>query len=350
MTIILFIIVLFVTVLVHEWGHFYAARKSGMKVEEFGFGIPPKLFSWKKGEVVYSINALPIGGFVRIAGENGIENTTPPERQFDTKPWYLKSFVLVAGVVMNIVLAIVLFTAAYTIGMPTAKEGGTPTVTSVVAGGMADQDGVKVGDKITEIKIDGKTITPINTKNLRDSMKSGVRVVSITFDKGNEVFMTQNVQFTGTEDAPRIGITVEEIAVVKTPFFTSLGLAVSHVLHLIVGVAQALGELVGGIFTKKGSLEGFIGPVGLVREVGGAASIGFTYLLAFTAIISVNLAVLNILPFPALDGGRLLVVLLEALVGKRFPPAVVGIIHGIGFLLLLLLMVALTVGDIRKLL
>ena len=110
MVIILFIIVILVTVLVHEWGHFMVARKSGMIVEEFGFGIPPRLFSWKKGETTYSINALPIGGFVKIAGENGLETAVPLNRQFETKPWYLKSAVLVAGVACNILLAIILFT------------------------------------------------------------------------------------------------------------------------------------------------------------------------------------------------------------------------------------------------
>jgi regulator of sigma E protease len=155
MTIIIFIIVLFVCVIAHEWGHFFAARKSGMRVEEFGFGIPPRIWGKKKGETLYSINALPIGGFVKIAGENGIEEGVPPEQQFDAKPWYLKAIVLVAGVTMNIVLALVLFTAAYLLGMPTSVQGGTPTIVSVSADAPAGRAGLLVGDTVTAVSVDG---------------------------------------------------------------------------------------------------------------------------------------------------------------------------------------------------
>lgn len=349
MTIILFIVVLFVTVLVHEWGHFYAARKSGMKVEEFGFGIPPKLFSWKRGEVEYSINALPIGGFVRIAGENGVEQTTPPERQFDTKPWYLKSFVLIAGVCMNLVLAVVLFTAAYSLGVPGVSDTGTPTITSVSAGSFAHEAGIRVGDEVRSVTIDGEPMNSFTTADLRARLDEGAARASLELVRGKEVIVQEFV-FDAANGAPRVGVAVEPVSIARVPFFTAVQMAFVQVGSLIGGIFNALGNLLSGIFTKGGNLDGFIGPVGLAREVGGAATIGFGYLLAFTAIISVNLAVLNILPFPALDGGRLLVVLLEALVGRRFPPNVVALIHGIGFLLLLLLMVVLTVGDIRKLL
>lgn len=353
MTIIIFIAVLLVTVIVHEWGHFYAARKSGMRVEEFGFGIPPRLFSWKKGDTIYSVNALPIGGFVRIAGENGLEGQTPPEKQFDTKPWYLKSIVLVAGVIMNLLLAFVLFTAAYSIGMPASTPEGTPTIVSVTPGSIADEFGVAIGDTITEVIVNGRVIDAVNTQNLHDAITRGEGTVSMTIvsSKGQEKILTHEfLQNEATEDR-RIGIAVEPIATIRLPLFAAMHGAALQVAHLCVGIWQTLGTLLGGLFgMNDGGVDGLMGPVGLAREVGGAASIGFTYLLAFTAAISVNLAVLNILPFPALDGGRLLVVLLEAVTRKRFSPTVVGIIHTVGFLLLLALMLVLTVGDVRRLL
>jgi len=348
MTIIIFIIVLLITVIVHEWGHFYAARKSGMTVEEFGFGIPPRLFSWKKGETVYSINALPIGGFVKIAGENGLEGSVPPERQFDTKPWYLKSIVLVAGVFMNLVLAFVLFTAAYSIGMPSTTPNGVPTIISVTSDGAAQQAGLKVGDIITGISIDETPVAELTTVALHEALITTQGDVVIDYIHQNEPATATISLPESSPEERRVGIAVEPIETVRLSLLTSMHAAVVQIGSIATGIWNTLGTLVGGLFGEGGT-EGLMGPVGLAREVGGAASIGFAYLLAFTAAISINLAVLNILPFPALDGGRLIVVLLEAITRRRFSSTVVGIIHTIGFVLLLILMLVLTVGDVRRL-
>ena len=347
MTIIIFIIVLLVTVIVHEWGHFYAARKSGMAVEEFGFGIPPRLFSWKRGETVYSVNALPIGGFVKIAGENGLEGTVPPERQFDTKPWYLKSIVLVAGVAMNIVLAFVLFTAAYTIGMPSTTPNGVPTVIAVTADGLANTAGIKIGDIVTGVLVEGRDVSPLTTASLHESISQSTGAVTVEYIH-NEETKVVTMEFPDTMVDRKIGVAIEPIETVRLPLFTAMHAAVIQIGSITTGIWNTLGALIGGLFGGGGA-DGLMGPVGLAREVGGAASIGFAYLLAFTAAISINLAVLNILPFPALDGGRLIVVLLEAITRRRFSPNVVGIIHTVGFLLLLALMLVLTVGDVRRL-
>ncbi|HEY0980120.1 MAG TPA: M50 family metallopeptidase [Candidatus Paceibacterota bacterium] len=352
MTIIIFILVLLVTVIAHEWGHYYAAKKSGMAVEEFGFGIPPRLFSWKRGETVYSINALPIGGFVKIAGENGLEEgmpgAVPPSRQFDTKPWYKKSIVLVAGVVMNILLAFVLFTIAYTVGMPSTTPDGVPTVVSVTAGGLVDSAGIEVGDIIESVIVDGEPVAELTTANLHDAISQSDGSISISYtQKGETKVADMTIPETSTDRL--IGVAIEPIAIVKLPLFTAMYAAWLQISNITVGIFTTLGTLIAGLFGAGGT-DGLMGPVGLAREVGGAALIGFTYLLAFTAAISVNLAVLNILPFPALDGGRLVVVLLEALFRRRFPPNVIGIIHAVGFALLLILMLVLTVGDVGRLL
>lgn len=349
MTIILFIVVLLITVLVHEWGHFYAARKCGMIVEEFGFGIPPRLWSFKKGETVYSINALPIGGFVRIAGENGLEGNVAPNRQFDTKPWWKKSIVLVAGVVCNILLAIVLFTGAYMIGMPTIGEGGVPTVVTVVANSPAHEAGIVAGDTISAVSIDNVSVTPLTTEALHTAVTNSRGNVSISYDHKGTTH-TAMLMAKDTPEGKMIGLGIQPIKDVRLPFFQALASAFFQVLSLIAGIWATLAGLVAGLFAGTGSTAGLTGPVGLVHEVGNAATIGFAYLVAFTAAISVNLAVLNIMPFPALDGGRLIVVLLEALVGRRFSQKVVGIIHASGFLLLLILMLFLTIGDVRRLL
>jgi regulator of sigma E protease len=349
MTIIIFIIVLLVTVIVHEWGHFFVARKSGMAVEEFGFGIPPRLFSWKKGETRYSINALPIGGFVKIAGENGIEGGFPVEKQFESKPWYLKSAVLVAGVACNVLLAVILFTAAYTIGMPMVTDTGTPTITNVVGGSPSEKAGLSVGDTITGATVDGKALPiPISTEGLHTALMKSDGPITLSY---THVGAPKSVDIvpTGTGNTRVIGLGVEPVSNQHLPF----GAAVVAALHqtYIIGtqIFSTLGSLIAGIFHHNDTASSLVGPVGLAQEVGSAASIGFTYLLAFTAMISVNLAVINIMPFPALDGGRLVVVLLEAVTRRKFSQNTVGIIHAVGFILLLGLMIFLTVGDVRRL-
>lgn len=347
MTIILFIVVLLVCVLVHEWGHYIVAKKSGMLVEEFGFGIPPRIWSWKKGETVYSVNALPIGGFVRIAGENGLEANTPPARQFESKTWYQKTAVLIAGVVCNFLLAFVLFAIAYTVGLPGVTPSGTPTVVSVVAGSPTAEAGIRVGDKITGVAVGTTYVSVLDTENIRKAIQSIDGDVTLSYTRAGQVG-TATVVPEISSAGKAVGIAIEPIGVVKQPFLASVGLAWKQTVGLTASIFSTLGTLVAGLFTGGGSVEGLVGPVGLAREVGSAANIGPTYLLAFMATISLNLAVLNILPFPALDGGRLIVVWGEALTRRRFSPKVVGYIHMVGFLLLLVLMLVLTVGDIRR--
>jgi regulator of sigma E protease len=348
MTVIIFILVLLVTVLVHEWGHFFAARKSGMLVEEFGFGIPPRIASWKKGATRYSLNALPIGGFVKIAGENGLDESIPASQQYDTKPWYLKAFVLVAGVVCNILLALLLFTIAYTVGMPAVTENGTPTVVSIAPNAPAEEAGIRVGDTITNLSIGSANAAAFTTDTIREAIQSSKEPVVLSFvHAGTEKTVVLEPKDEG--GVRRIGIAIERIGVVKQPLGTALKSAGQHVLQLVVSIFLTLTQLIGGIFTHTSSTASLIGPVGLAREVGSAATIGFTYLLAFTAAISVNLAVLNILPFPALDGGRLLVVILEAIFRRRFSTKIIGLIHAAGFIVLIGLMLFLTVKDIGRL-
>jgi regulator of sigma E protease len=351
MVIILFILVILVTVIVHEWGHFIVARKSGMIVEEFGFGIPPRLFAWKKGETTYSINALPIGGFVKIAGENGVETTTPIDKQFESKPWYLKSAVLVAGVVCNVLLAIVLFTTAYNIGIPVASTTGTPTVVSIVAGSASAKSPLVVGDEIVSISVGETTLTgsTITTEALHDAIIKSTGIVTVWYSHAGTQAIT-TITPTGQGVARVIGIAINPVQSERLPLFRAFKAAVEQTWITMGEIFTTLASLLAGLFHHNTTASGLVGPVGLAQEIGSAASIGFTYLLAFTAAISVNLAVVNILPFPALDGGRLVVVLLEALFRRKFSSNTVAAIHAIGFVVLLLLMVVLTIGDIRHLL
>lgn len=347
MTILIFIAVLFVTVVVHEWGHFIAAKRSGMLVEEFGFGLPPRILGWRRGETLYSLNALPIGGFVKIAGENSEETTVPKERQFSNSPWYAKTLVLVAGVLCNLALGFLLFVAADMIGLPGITPSGTPTVIEVVSGSPTARAGIAVGDTIQSVTVDGNTITSIDTDHLRNAIISTKGDVVVRYTHQGQQFDATLLP-SMTKDGPMVGIAVEHIGVIKASFSHTWGIAWRQCVGAVKSVIGALALLIEGLFKGHPSTENLVGPVGIAKELGSAAKFGFTYVLAFAASISLNLAVLNIFPFPALDGGRLVVVWGEALTRKKFSPTVVGIIHAVGFLLLIGLMIALTVGDIKR--
>ncbi|MCC7436598.1 site-2 protease family protein [Candidatus Nomurabacteria bacterium] len=348
MTIILFIVVLLITVLVHEWGHYIAAKKSGMLVEEFGFGIPPRIWAKKIGETLYSINALPFGGFVKIAGENGLEDKTPVDKQFESKPWYKQSIVLVAGVVCNILLAILLFTISFSIGTPTVSDNGTPTVLHVSKDSPTDRVGIKIGDTIVSVSKYDKEISPINTENLKEAIGGSTDPLEITFAHNKEQKTVSIIPKT-ENGVTAIGIGVEKVSIEKSSVPKSFVKASQQTFFITKAIFKTVGQLLAGLFSKDKNSQDLIGPIGLATEIKNASNIGFGYLLAFTAMISVNLAVINILPFPALDGGRLIIVLLERITRRKFSKNVVGIIHATGFIILIGLMIFLSIGDIKGL-
>ncbi len=348
MTILLFIIVLLITVLVHEWGHFIAAKKSGMTVEEFGFGIPPRIASWKRGETRYSINALPFGGFVKIAGENGIEESAPIEKQFESKPWYKQSFVLVAGVLCNILLAIILFTSSFAVGTPTISESGTPTVLRVTKDSPIDKAGIKIGDTIIKITKHNKDIGSIDTDSLKKAINDSADPLTITYIHNKEE-KTVSVNPIQKDGVTALGISVEKVSLEHTSLGKAFINGVKQTWSVTITIFKTVGGLLANLVTGNKSSGDLIGPIGLATEIKNASNIGFGYLLAFTAMISVNLAVINILPFPALDGGRLLIVLLERITRKKFSKKVVGLVHAGGFIVLIGLMIILSVGDIKSL-
>lgn len=348
MTIILFIVVLLVVVIVHEWGHFYVARKVGMLVEEFGFGLPPKIWGKKVGETLYSINALPIGGFVKIAGENGTEEGISKDVQFESKSWWQKSLVLVAGVVCNIILAFVLFVSAYMIGLPAPTETGVPTAIVVVQGTPAYEAGIRTGDTIKSVSMNGGEISPLDTKTIRNILQSSIKAPSALTITYIQAGSEKVAEVLPDRDTRTIGLGIERIENVKQNLLQAIGSACKQVVSISISILTTIGTLISSIWSGGAPTDSLMGPVGLAKEVGSAATFGIAYLLAFVAAISVNLAVLNIMPFPALDGGRLLVVLLEAISRRKFSKVAVGIIHTVGFVILIALMVVLTVGDIRK--
>ncbi len=363
MTILLFLAVLFVLVVVHEWGHFIAAKKTGMRVDEFGVGLPPRLWGKKYGETEYTINSLPIGGFVKIHGENleTVDMDEDKARAFGMRPKWAQAIVLSAGVIMNVAFAWLLFFVVLLVGVPTAVdeemagENAYLVVTEVLPDSPAALSGLTPGSIITEFG-SGDQVYEVPTPTIiRDVVREseGAPVYfTVGARAGEETILTATPTLAFIEEAPdmyAIGLGSGLVEVRSVPFLTALKdsavMTWEYLALITVGVMQFFGQ----IFSGTADFAQVAGPVGIAGMVGDAAAIGFTTLLVFTAIISLNLAVVNLLPIPALDGGRLLFVAIEAVTGKTVPPAWYARINTAGFIFLLVLIILVTVSDVAKL-
>ena len=365
MSIIIFIVILLILVVVHEFGHFFTAKRFGIRVDEFGFGFPPKLFGKKFGETEYTLNLLPLGGFVRIFGESpDEENTTGPDsaRSFVNKAKWKQALVLLAGIFANFLLAWLLLSFCFMSGLPTSVDSpiaGTQlsnihvVVVSVLAKSPAEQAGLKTGDKLVSITSGKNSTTYISPETVQSFvLGSAGKEIDIGYTRGVDsmvniakVIPVENQ----TDNKLEIGISMDQIGTAKLPFFS----AISEGLSLSWSIAK---ETTVGLYTLiyegirgKASFGDVTGPVGMVSIVGDAYSFGFVYLLSFMALISINLAVINLIPFPALDGGRLFFLLIEKIKGSRINPKVANTINTVGFCILLLLMVLITYHDVVKL-
>jgi regulator of sigma E protease len=361
MSILIFFAVLFVLILVHEWGHFIVAKKTGMRVDEFGIGFPPKIFGIKKGETEYTLNSLPIGGFVRIYGENASDAAedgakgTDVSKSFTSKSKWAQAAVLIAGVTMNVVFAWLLYVGVFMYGVPTAVDESEATekaqlvVTSVLKDSPAEKVGIVPG---TVIKSYGGTeLTPRAFSEFTKAT-SGNESLSIEVVNGKEKKNVSVEPKVGTVEGSAdkaIGVSLALVETVKKPFFTALRDATNTTITSLGAIAVGLGSLIVDLFQNDADLSQVAGPIGIAGLVGDAAEFGFTSLLLFTAVISLNLAVINMLPFPALDGGRLLMVGIEAGIGRPINPVWVARVNIVGFASLLLLMVLVTWSDIAKL-
>lgn len=393
LTLVIFLVILLVLVLIHELGHFLVAKKLGIKVEEFGFGFPPKAFSVKKGETVYSVNWLPIGGFVKLFGEDEAgggsikipnrESQAPKtdiQRAFFARPVWQRASIVVAGVVMNTLLAVAIFYVFLAIsnfqtkiplfgeyrffGVEQENRLDGIIVQDVAKDSPAEKagftkcDSQKTCAKITAIN----NITPKTTKEF---------VAIVQANKGKEVILTWEDLRTSkkyqTHIVPRVnppkgqgslGIVLGAIDVAVLRFETptqKLFSGVVYPINLVGYQMDILGKLIAVSFkerTVEPVGEGFAGPVGIFNVLGGILEMPtlrerILGVLNLAGLLSISLALFNILPIPALDGGRLFFILIEGVTGKKVSPKVEAMIHTIGMAILLFLMLLITAKDIR---
>ncbi len=364
MSILIFFIILLVLVIVHEFGHFYSAKKFGIRVDEFGFGFPPKLFGVKKGETEYTFNLLPIGGFVKIFGENPDEESmSGPDssRSFVNKPRWQQAIVLFAGVFANFVLAWVLISLGFLSGMPTSVgtadaekykiENVQLVIISTTPESPAEKAGLMPGDAIVSLG-EGEELTEEITPETVKTFVAGNkdREVKVGYTRGSsEVQYAYVTPVSENGGTPLIGISMDQVGVAKLPFFAAFKEGMGLTLKLTKATAVGLYNLIADALRGHGSMQAITGPVGMVGIVGDAYDLGLTYLLSFAAIISLNLAVINLLPFPALDGGRLFFLLIEKIKGSRIKPDVANMANMIGFGILITFMLVVTYHDISRL-
>ena len=342
MTFLLFLLLILILVIVHELGHFITAKLFDVKVKEFGVGFPPKLIGRKIGETEYTINAIPLGGFVKLEGETG--NSEDP-RSLSTKPPWQRAIIISAGSIMNFLLAIIILTGFLMI--PRDQTTGKVYITEIQTGSPAESSGLQVGDRI--IYVDKTRIDSLGTLRGEVSKKLGTQVpITINGNRG-EKKLNVLARWNPPEGQGAIGVVLElrePHSITKSyPIWTAFPTAFQEVGTMLSMTWKSIWSWVQGNSPFPGS-----GPVGIVKgthEIVGLA--GLTSLIPLAAFLSVSLSIFNILPIPALDGGRLLFVVIEVLRrGKKIPPDKEGLIHMLGFVILIASVLLISYNDILK--
>ncbi|MCX6763088.1 MAG: RIP metalloprotease RseP [Candidatus Moranbacteria bacterium] len=375
LTVLIFIIILGLLVFVHEFGHFLVARRNGVMAEEFGFGFPPRIFGLYKTkngkrrivwgsknvestDTIYSINWIPLGGFVKIMGEDGEEKKDP--KSFASKKPFTRVRILAAGVAMNILLAAVLLSIGYFVGIPQAVEDTAAgklkdekiQIIETIPGTPASQMGIKIGDQIVGAAGENNQIASFKTiedvQNYINANKG--QEINLEIRRGAEALKltgTPRIDFPASEGA--LGISLVKTAQISYPWYEAIWRGVRSTFDLAGMIIVAFGGLLWKLITGHSIGMDVSGPVGIAVLTGQVAKLGFIYILQFTAVLSVNLAIINILPIPALDGGRILFIIIEKIKGKPVSQKFEARAHNIGFALLITLMVFVTFRDVARL-
>ncbi len=378
MTIILFIVILGVLVLVHELGHFLFAKKAGVRVDEFGFGYPPRAFTLgEKWGTRFSLNWIPFGGFVKIFGENyeeaeslKLKAESKKEDFFEapssklqaksflqvSKPW--QALILFGGVLFNFIFAWVLFSIGFVAGLPApvdndfGYEVNNPilTIVSVMPDSPASEAGLKSGDKILMVGSNQNSPVELTPEAVSQFVAESNSEVELSFDRGGEVLSTKVLPDASLMAGRKIiGINMDMVGTLTLPLHKAViegGKITGELTYLTI---KGIICLIAGAFVGTADLSQVTGPIGIVGLVGDASRLGVVYLATFTALISINLAVVNLLPFPALDGGRLVFVAVESITRKKISAKFGTYANGIGFAVLILLMLVITFKDIKNL-
>ncbi|MDO8518432.1 MAG: site-2 protease family protein [bacterium] len=371
MFLVIFIFLLVLLILVHEFGHFIVAKAFGIRVDEFGIFFPPKLWSVKYGETEYSLNALPFGGFVRIFGESHSANASRDEqtnsRSFINKPRFVQAAVIIAGVFFNFLFAWLALSAGYMVGIPTSVEhigvgevhGAHTTITAVLPGSPAEQAGIRAGDQVeaahtgtAELAL-GASADALQQFILVHQDESVVLSVLRPSSLGASNKEARNFLAKPVEGLAQghkaIGIELDDIGVLQLPPHLALVQGAILGKEMTVAIMGGLVGLVSQIFSGTANLAGIAGPIGIVGLGGEAVRQGFVATILLTSLISINLAIINVLPIPGLDGGRLLFIAIESIIRRPISERLATRLTIASFALLATLMLVVSWHDIIRL-
>lgn len=355
MTIILVLLSISVLIFVHELGHFLFAKFFKMPVEEFCIGFPPRLWKKRVGETLYSVGALPFGGFVKITGENGetdvsrsdLDDTeVRPLQFFSDFSFSQKSIVILAGVAFNILLGWFALVLLFTTGIPKHLF-----VNGVSNDSPASEAGIKAGDVILKATTGGETLeAPIALQAFMD-LTSAHEGEQITLEILRERERTEKnvlIRKNAARGEGRVGVHLTEIGEAPRPFPKNVTEGTATAFGTLSLIARGFLDFVTNVFTRPEVAEGVTGPIGIVGIAIQAGNLGLPYLAELMAVISLNLAVLNFIPFPALDGGRFLFLCIEKIIRRPLSFKAQNIANAAGFAILILLMVLVTIKDISR--
>jgi len=391
--VIVFIIILGVLIFVHELGHFVTAIRNGIKASEFGFGFPPRIIGfqflyknskrnkWRivwgnkdgddenekedleeahekkfRGGTIYSLNWIPLGGFVKIKGENG---ESKDEDSFASKSAWVRTKVLAAGVIMNFVLAWFLISIVFMIGAPQAFDANDNSVpnakiqiSEVSSDSPAQLADIKVGDEIAKNQVSpsGENIKLASVEEVQNYIKDNAgKEINLNIVRGDE---NLDIKVTPREVAPEreglLGVNLVQTQIIRYPWYQAFWEGLKLTYELILAILIALGGIIKSLFMGNGVGADVAGPIGIAVLTKQVTGLGIVYILQFAALLSINLGIINILPIPALDGGRILFVIIEKIKGSPVSHKIEQAFHSIGFLLLIFLLILVTFKDVMK--
>lgn len=359
-TILLVVGILVFLIVVHEFGHFIAAKIFRVRVEEFGVGYPPRAFLLGKlRETEYTLNWIPFGGFVRLFGEQ--EGGPRTKGSFIASPRYVQAIILVAGVTMNAIAAWALFAGALYAGIPHAVPSDSKAenvrllVSTVVPSSPAAASSLRQGDEIISIVDEAGDAATLRPEAVVEYVgERGGEALEITYKRGLEeqttVIHPAHAVISSKSNRPALGVGLALVTSESVPLGEALKSAFPITIDKLFAVFDGLGSMVTNALKGAKVLDGVVGPVGLVGIVGNAAQHGFGSVLVLAGFISLNLAVINLLPVPALDGGRLVLLAIEAVMRRDAPKLAVHLLNTLGVGLIIVLMITVTYNDIVRLL
>lgn len=355
-SILLFIVIIGFLIFAHEFFHFLAAKRAKVKVEEFCIGFPPRIFKRKKGETLYSIGVIPFGGFVKMFGENSRKKS---KGSFYQKSIGKRAQIVAAGVLSNFLIAIIFFSVTFKIGYPEVIEKEIPQnvknvniqIAAIAKDSPADKAGIKPGDKIIEIKTENFTGKPTEIEEVQKITKESLgKPIILLIQRGNKTIEKEIIprKKPPKEEGP-IGVILVKTGIVKYSLSQAISKGFKSTFILSRLTLSAFYQIIkNALFGKKVPGLELTGPIGAGGFFTQMVNLGLPYILYFIALLSLNLAIINAFPFPALDGGKLMFLVIEKIKKSPVKTEIENIINQIGLAILIILMIIITFKDIRR--